>query len=266
MRRFTELDSLGPTQFLASRNPGCIQGSDLGKTPVILDNCLPERSPCSELFHPQGTTQLPSPPLQLGAFPLSIHFAKHQDRFLHHIGLHFDNSHLELLRSIPGDNSDPWPADAPLQQVVLESIRKEGSPIAFGVGLSGHGHWSLACEVLSGDTPGFQLDFACKTSSPPHSLSSCYSVVQHAGDANTTESEVLPRISATETCCRIPTSTMVSDSSVRGLTVRGFLVVQVQRGQLEYHSDHETLWIRPAELLDRAGTYRWCYSIQWEPS
>jgi hypothetical protein len=44
------------------------------------------------------------------------------------------------------------------------------------------------------------------------------------------------------------------------------LIVEVQRGRIEYHPDTATLWIRPSEPLDRAGTYRWCYSIRWEAS
>lgn len=203
---------------------------------------------------------MPSPPLQLGASPLSIHFAKAQDRFVHSIDLLVENARRELLRSVPGDNSDPWPSDAPLQQVVLESIRPEGSPVAFGVGLSGHGHWSLACEVLTGKTPGFQFDFACKASSPPRSLSSCYSLPHQDGESSLPDSQAFFGISVSDNRCDIPTVTEPGNK-----LPRSFLIVEVQRGKLTYQPDQATLQIRPAEPLDRAGTYRWCYSIRWEP-
>ncbi|MBM3965972.1 MAG: hypothetical protein FJ308_13055 [Planctomycetes bacterium] len=204
---------------------------------------------------------MPSPPLQLGASPISIEFAKVQDRFVHSIDLSVENARRELLRSVPGDNGDPWPADAPLQQVVLESIRPEGSPVAFGVGLSGHGHWSLACEVLTGNASGFQLDFACKTSSPPRSLSSCYSLLHQDEGSESTTSRVLDGISVSGNCCRIPTAIEPANGPVVG-----YLIVEVQKGQLTYQPDHATLQIRPLEPLDHAGTYRWCYSIRWESS
>jgi hypothetical protein len=258
----TELDSLGVTPFLASRKPGGSRGSDLGKNHVILDNRPGELpNPVAEPSNHQGTTHLPSPSLQLGAFPLALHFAKSHDRFVHSIDLMGESARRELLRSVPGDNSDPWPADAPLQQVVLESIRPESSPIAFGVGLSGHGHWSLACEVLTGDTPGFQLDFACKASSPPGSLSSCYRLIHQDEESNIPDSQSLHGVSVSESCCRITTALELTNTQCHGC-----LIVEVQRGRIEYHPDTATLWIRPSEPLDRAGTYRWCYSIRWEAS
>lgn len=202
-----------------------------------------------------------SPSFQLGAFPLVLHFAKASDRFVHSIDFLGENARLALLRSVQGDNSDPWPADAPLQQVVLESIRPESSPIAFGVGLSGHGHWSLACEVLTGDTLGFQLDFACKASSPPRSLSSCYTLIQQNDDSVPPNSNLSQRVSVSESSCRIPITDQRAD-----VQTHGCLLIEVQRGLLEYRPEDAALWIRPSEPLDRAGTYRWCYSIRWERS
>ncbi len=116
---------------------------------------------------------------------LRLQFDRRGDRFGHTVFI-VDASGEErlLLKSLEGDDSTPWPASPPLQNVHVEK-RAGDVTVALAVGMAGRSHWSLAVEALPGGE--LKFDAACRLSELPEQLGSQYSLgddVQVAGTAS----------------------------------------------------------------------------------
>ena len=99
-----------------------------------------------------------------------LRFDKSADRFDHRLLFRFDQDWVLLLNSDLHDPNAPWPSDPPIQQLVVEPIGSTAHrDVALGVGMCGHGHWSLAAQwvqLQSSDQVALEMDYACKQQPP----------------------------------------------------------------------------------------------------
>lgn len=119
----------------------------------------------------------------LTAGRLRLQFERSGDRYAHTIYIRCASGEERLLlTSLEGDDTAPWPASPPLQNVHLEQ-RSAGVKVALAVGMAGRSHWSLAVEALPGGE--LRFDVACRLSETPDQLGSRYALggdVQVAGN------------------------------------------------------------------------------------
>jgi hypothetical protein len=196
---------------------------------------------------------LESQNIMLRANRLWVRFEKSSDRFLQSLGVGNENQMQACLQSAFIDPNAVWPADAPMQQIVLEAIGPQHATVALGVGLCGYGHWSLAAESVEGDR--LRFDVACKTSKVPERLSSSYRIV---ADCVSSTFAVEPHRLV---LCLYDLSAPRSESAdSRQLTVRK-VTFESTIGVIAWDTGTRTIRIEPEGPLDRAGTYRWCYTI-----
>ncbi|MCU0708211.1 MAG: hypothetical protein MUF23_07970 [Pirellula sp.] len=142
------------------------------------------------------------------------------------------------FESVGGSSLEAWPADPPLQQVVLEPLGEPERMAAFGVGMSGHGHWSLAAESPPNRQDSIQFDWACRIHQPAERLGSTY------------------RTSAPDT---------ISDASLGWRLLDGHtLTLETVRGQIRWNPHDQTVSIEPTSDCKANGTHCWCYSFRFE--
>jgi hypothetical protein len=148
------------------------------------------------------------------------------------------------LESAGGSSLEEWPADPPLQQVVLEPL---GNPAqldaparmaALGVGMSGHGHWSLAADSPPDAQETIQFDWACRIHQPAERLGSTY----RASTPDTITEEVL----------------------VWRLVDGGTVFLQAIRGRLHWDEVNQAVTIEPTSDVRTHGTHCWCYRLGFE--
>lgn len=157
-----------------------------------------------------------------------------------------------FLESITTDAQLAWPSDPPLQQVVLEPLGPDLQHVALGVGLSGHGHWSLAARCLD-DNQSLELDFACRITRPALFLGSTYRIVDADGNSNHHWHEAhIDGNSWTGTWTR-PGNELLK------------IQLEVTLGKLLWNPELRQLQILPLGSLDNPSTLRWCYRFRQLP-
>jgi hypothetical protein len=203
---------------------------------------------------------LESQHITLRANRLWVRFEKSSDRFLQTIGTVEGDGIQAWLQPAAVDLSAVWPDDAPMQQIVLESIGRLNATVALGVGLCGFGHWSLAAEPVAGDGPRLRFDVACKTSKIPQRLASSYRIANGC-NASAIAAEphrlVLHLSGAKLSGAKLPDSNVVCSNEWTGQDI----TFESTIGVIDWNPETQTISIEPMGPLDRAGTYRWCYTI-----
>lgn len=120
-------------------------------------------------------------PVKLSTADLVAWFSRNGDRFVRTIGWKTGYGEVDcLLQSVPGTSTEEWPADPPLQQVVLETFGAPSRSVAFGLGMTGPGHWSLASEVVGPQGTRIQFDWACRVQRPAEHLGTAYQTIAGA--------------------------------------------------------------------------------------
>jgi len=175
----------------------------------------------------------------LSAGQLQIRYVRDSDRIRHVLGILIQNEFVSMFESVEGTSADAWPVSAPMQQIDEERIGNGDSPVLLGVGLSGHGHWSIAVDRKA--AAGLQLDLACKISRPSVHLGSRYRWTDHVilKDSN-------------------PDSPQELSMELQGQSI----VLTVMVGSLRIDSAKKWFEIVPSSDLSKAMTHRWCYQIQ----
>jgi hypothetical protein len=203
----------------------------------------------------------------------TLRFDRQTDRYSHCLVVH-SKEHLQVvLQGVLADPNAPWPSDPPLQQLVIEPIGDREFPdVALGVGMSGHGHWSLAAQWLrnprpanSGpDNPGMgsvalEFDFACKLRPPVGFLGSTYRVVPQ---------RYLPSGSSGLEWMRVEFGKQhwtgwFKESTAPSSTPSHKLSIAVLAGELQWDADSQEIAVRPVGSLEKPATLRWCYRVAW---
>jgi hypothetical protein len=198
---------------------------------------------------------LPFSGIELTAADAAIRFTKPNDRFEHHLCVQINGQWIRLLEAYLQNSQADWPTDPAIQQLVLEPIGPEPYPdVALGVGMSGHGHWSLAAQwvELSKGNCAIQLDYACRQQPPVDFLGSTYRLAQ---DFAKTGLHLI----------RIETGPQRWGGwfSMEGSQSGHQLSIEVLAGRLDYKPDSQTIEVRPEGSLEKPSTLRWCYRIAW---
>jgi hypothetical protein len=190
----------------------------------------------------------------LTAESVSVHFRKVHDRFTHSIqfirslaALETGGQHgMSLMDSVEGSPTEAWPASPPLQQIVQEQIGSPPSPVLLGVGLSGHGHWSIAIDL----TPphGIKFDVACKASKPPEHLGTRY--------------RLCDKLNATHNDLDLGQRTLRFRMDPQS---QWDFSLTLERGRWSLSECCGFLDIAPEPPCDRLGTHRWSYRIDAIP-
>lgn len=115
--------------------------------------------------------------------------------------------------------------------------------------MSGHGHWSLAAEVVDDPTQAIQFDWACRVHRPADRLASTY---QYRSDLSL-DPETL---SAQTAAWFIPDSHPVHAGRR--------LVLSVSQGRLSWHGEAGRIQIMPVSALSSVTTHRWSYRFSFE--
>jgi hypothetical protein len=143
-----------------------------------------------------------------------------------------------LLQSVPGASSEEWPADPPLQQVVLEAFGPSSRTVAFGLGMTGPGHWSVASEVVGPEGARIQFEWACRIQRPAEHLGSTYKTIAGA-------ELQLRRLTGTEAAWQF------TDGPSLNLTVT--------LGRLVWREAEHRISIEPTSDIRTLGTHCWSY-------
>jgi hypothetical protein len=198
----------------------------------------------------------------------TLRFDRQADRYSHCLLVHPEDQLQVLLQGVLADPNAPWPSDPPLQQLVLEPIGDREFPdVALGVGMSGHGHWSLAAQWLR--TPGpakpqmgsvaLEFDYACKLRPPVGFLGSTYRVVPQ---------RYLPSGSSGLEWMRVEfgqqywTGWFKESTSPNSIPSHKLSIV-VLAGELQWDADSQEITVRPVGSLEKPGTLRWSYRVAW---
>jgi hypothetical protein len=198
----------------------------------------------------------------------TLRFDRQADRYSHCLLVHPKDQLQVLLQGVLADPNAPWPSDPPLQQLVLEPIGDREFPdVALGVGMSGHGHWSLAAQWLR--TPGpakpqmgsvaLEFDYACKLRPPVGFLGSTYRVVPQ---------RYLPSGSSGLEWMRVEfgqqywTGWFKESTSPNSIPSHKLSIV-VLAGELQWDADSQEITVRPVGSLEKPGTLRWSYRVAW---
>jgi hypothetical protein len=198
----------------------------------------------------------------------TLRFDRQADRYSHCLLVHPEDQLQVVLQGVLADPNAPWPSDPPLQQLVLEPIGDREFPdVALGVGMSGHGHWSLAAQWLR--TPGpakpqmgsvaLEFDYACKLRPPVGFLGSTYRVVPQ---------RYLPSGSSGLEWMRVEfgqqywTGWFKESTSPNSIPSHKLSIV-VLAGELQWDADSQEITVRPVGSLEKPGTLRWSYRVAW---
>jgi hypothetical protein len=198
----------------------------------------------------------------------TLRFDRQADRYSHCLLVHPKDQLQVLLQGVLADPNAPWPSDPPLQQLVLEPIGDREFPdVALGVGMSGHGHWSLAAQWLR--TPGpakpqmgsvaLEFDYACKLRPPVGFLGSTYRVVPQ---------RYLPSGSSGLEWMRVEFGKQhwtgwFKESTSPSSIPSHKLSIAVLAGELQWDADSQEITVRPVGSLEKPGTLRWSYRVAW---
>lgn len=203
-----------------------------------------------------GATQTQSSKDTADSKGLLLEFNKQGDRFSHRLCIpDGPASYLTLLESYTLDPLAPWPSDPPLQQVVFEPLGPNQQDVALGVGLSGHGHWSLAARCC--DSPeAIELDFACRISRPTHFLGSTYRVL-HQPPHTSTSGLTLSHAESNEDGWTAKWQLQNGKSIT--------LHLQASIGTVNWEPSTAQLQVLPQALpqttVEKPTTLRWCFHI-----
>lgn len=198
----------------------------------------------------------------------TLRFDRQADRYSHCLMVHSKEQLQVVLQGVLADPNAPWPSDPPLQQLVLEPIGDREFPdVALGVGMSGHGHWSLAAQWLR--TPGpanpqmgsvaLEFDYACKLRPPVGFLGSTYRVVPQ---------RYLPSGSSGLEWMRVEfgqqhwTGWFKESTSPSSIPSHKLSIV-VLAGELQWDADSQEITVRPVGSLEKPATLRWSYRVAW---
>jgi hypothetical protein len=203
----------------------------------------------------------------------TLRFDRQADRYSHCLMVHSKDQLQVVLQGVLADPNAPWPSDPPLQQLVLEPIGDREFPdVALGVGMSGHGHWSLAAQWLRNHGPvnpgphsagmgsvALEFDFACKLRPPVGFLGSTYRVVPQ---------RYLPSGSSGLEWMRVEFGKQhwtgwFKESTAPSSTPSHKLSIAVLAGELQWDPDSQEITVRPVGSLEKPATLRWCYRVAW---
>jgi hypothetical protein len=203
----------------------------------------------------------------------TLRFDRQADRYSHCLMVHSKEQLQVVLQGVLADPNAPWPSDPPLQQLVLEPIGDREFPdVALGVGMSGHGHWSLAAQWLRNHGPvnpgphsagmgsvALEFDFACKLRPPVGFLGSTYRVVPQ---------RYLPSGSSGLEWMRVEFGKQhwtgwFKESTAPSSTPSHKLSIAVLAGELQWDADSQEITVRPVGSLEKPATLRWCYRVAW---
>jgi hypothetical protein len=198
----------------------------------------------------------------------TLRFDRQADRYSHCLLVHPEDQLQVLLQGVLADPNAPWPSDPPLQQLVLEPIGDREFPdVALGVGMSGHGHWSLAAQWLR--TPGpanpqmgsvaLEFDYACKLRPPVGFLGSTYRVVPQRYLSGGTSGLEWMRVDFGKQHWTGWFKESTSPSSIPSHK----LSIVVLAGELQWDADSQEITVRPVGSLEKPATLRWCYRVAW---
>jgi hypothetical protein len=198
----------------------------------------------------------------------TLRFDRQADRYSHCLMVHSKEQLQVVLQGVLADPNAPWPSDPPLQQLVLEPIGDREFPdVALGVGMSGHGHWSLAAQWLR--TPGpanpqmgsvaLEFDYACKLRPPVGFLGSTYRVVPQ---------RYLPSGSSGLEWMRVEFGKQhwtgwFKESTSPSSIPSHKLSIAVLAGELQWDADSQEITVRPVGSLEKPATLRWSYRVAW---
>lgn len=186
----------------------------------------------------QKVAILKNPSVLLESPHLRLEFVQQGDRFTHTLSILDRGIPAVCLESVPGSPQEAWPCDPPLQQIVLEQVGTPPRTVALGVGMSGHGHWSLAAEMLPDAVSGMQWDWACRIARGAERLASSYRI-----HAPTSSSSL--RVEEREALWTL----------ADGRTIH----LSAARGNLAWDAEHRQLTIAPTSDIQIPGTHTWCY-------
>ena len=203
----------------------------------------------------------------------TLRFDRQADRYSHCLVVHSKEQLQVVLQGVLADPNAPWPSDPPLQQLVLEPIGDREFPdVALGVGMSGHGHWSLAAQWLR--TPGpansgpanpemgsvaLEFDYACKLRPPVGFLGSTYRVVPQRYLSGGTSGLEWMRVDFGKQHWTGWFKESTSPSSIPSHK----LSIAVLAGELQWDADSQEITVRPVGSLEKPATLRWSYRVAW---
>lgn len=186
-------------------------------------------------------------PLNLRSSRLLVSFTKPGDRFHHSIATSGAATDQICCQSASGQSGvgtphEFWPADPPLQQLVLEDMLSPPRRVALGVGMSGHGHWSLAAEVIDETIGAIQFDWACRIHRAAARLVSTYQL-----DASFARAH--ERITEERGQWRMADGRL--------------LTIAVAQGHMRWLPDEGLISIEPVTDIQQMGTHCWryCFSV-----
>lgn len=115
--------------------------------------------------------------------------------------------------------------------------------------MSGHGHWSLAAEVVDDPTQAIQFDWACRIQRPADRLASTYLCRPDL---------LLDReaLTAQSAAWFIPDCLPVHAGRR--------LILSVTRGRLSWRGEAGGIQIVPESALSSLMTHRWSYRFSFE--
>ncbi|MCY3004845.1 MAG: hypothetical protein NTV29_02590 [Planctomycetota bacterium] len=205
--------------------------------------------------------------IELTAPDATLRFDRKSDRYSHCLIANSNAQASVLLEAVLEDPMAAWPSDPPLQQLVIEPIGDRSFPdVALGVGMSGHGHWSLAAQwiVVSGlGAPALEFDYACKSQPPVGFVGSTYRVVEQR-ELLLASQAVSPGLELKRIEFELKNWTgWFKELGSPSSKIVNKLSVDVLDGQLHWDSDSQQITIRPVGSLDKPATLRWCYRIAW---
>lgn len=188
--------------------------------------------------------------------PLLLEFNKQGDRFAHRLCIPSGSSHIPVLKSHTLDPTAPWPSDPPLQQVVFEPLGPNQENVALGVGLAGHGHWSLAARCCEAPN-SIEIDFACRITRPTPFLGSTYQVIHQPSQQSTQNDVSLVHVANNQVGWTAQWKTKNGNS----LTLQLHATI----GTLLWDPSNFQLQVLPQSLpqtpIEKPTTLRWCYHI-----
>jgi hypothetical protein len=221
--------------------------------------------------------------IELTTHDATLRFDRQADRYSHCLVVRSMEQMQVILQGVLADPNAPWPSDPPLQQLVLEPIGDREFPdVALGVGMSGHGHWSLAAQWLRNSgladsgpansgpansgpansgmgSLALEFDYACKLRPPVGFLGSTYRVIPQRSlpDGSPGLEWMGVDFGPQHWTGWFKESTSANSSPSNKLSIA------VLVGELQWNTDSQEITVRPVGSLEKPGTLRWCYRVAW---